>query len=200
MSWCEKSKVEFIIGIGANKRLQKLIKPLVDQAKEKFGTTGEKQQLFTDFCYAANSWKNQRRIIGKAEYNSKGDNKRFIITSLSEPCEIVYKNIYCPRGNMENKIKEQFELFSYRTSCHKWWANQLRMLLSGLAYILIENLRSIFLKGTQFFNLQASTIRLKLFKIGAIICKNTRKIMLYISSSYPYQAIFENLVRKLNSS
>ena len=116
LSWCEKSKVEFIIGIGANKRLQKLIKPLVDQAKEKFGTTGEKQQLFTDFCYAANSWKNQRRIIGKAEYNSKGDNKRFIITSLSEPCEIVYKNIYCPRGNMENKIKEQFELFSYRTS------------------------------------------------------------------------------------
>lgn len=200
LSWCEKNNVDYIVGIGANSRLQKQINPLVEQAKANFEKTKEKQQLFTDFYYSANSWNKQRRIIGKAEYNNKGDNKRFIVTTLSEPSEIVYKNVYCPRGNMENKIKEQLELFSSRISCHEWWANQMRLLLSGLAYILIENLRSIYLKGTQFFTYQVNTIRLKLFKIGAIICTNTRRIMLYISSSYPYQNIFENLVQKLNSS
>ena len=200
LSWCEKHNVDYIIGIAGNTRLQKLIKPLVDQAKTNFEITKEKQQLFMEFLYAANSWKKQRRIIGKAEYNAKGDNKRFIITNLSDPSEIVYKNIYCPRGNMENKIKEQFELFSYRTSCHRWWPNQLRMLLSALAYVLIENLRSVYLKKTQFFTSQISTIRLKLFKLGAVICKNTRRIILYISSGYPYQSIFTNVVQNINSS
>lgn len=200
LTWCEKNNIDYIVGIGANKRLQKLLEPLVNQAKDNFETTKEKQQLFTDFYYSANSWNKQRRIIGKAEYNHKGNNKRFIITTLSESAEIIYKNVYCPRGNMENKIKEQLELFSYRVSCHEWWPNQLRILLSGLAYILIENLRSVYLKGTQFFTSQISTIRLKLFKIGAIIFKNTRRIMIYISSSFPYQNIFQNLVAKLTSS
>lgn len=200
LSWCEKHNVDYIIEIGANIRLQKLIEHLVDQAKTSFEITKEKQQLFTDFYYAANSWNNQRRIIGKAEYNSKGANKRFIITTLSEPNEEVYKNIYCPRGKMENKIKEQFELFSYRTSCHRWWPNQLRILLSALAYVLIENLRSVYLKETQFFTSQISTIRLKLFKLGAVICKNTRRIILYISSGYPYQNIFTRVVQNINSS
>ncbi len=200
LSWCEKYNVDYIIGIGANARLQKQIQPLVKIAKTNFETTQEKQQLFTDFYYSANSWNKQRRIVGKAECNRLGDNKRFIVTTLSDSCETVYKNVYCPRGNMENKIKEQLELFSYRTSCHKWWPNQLRLLLSGLAYILIENLRSVYLKGTQFFTSQVNTIRLKLFKIGAIICKNTRRIMLYISSNYTNQDIFMALVEGLNSS
>lgn len=172
---------------------------LVNQAKIKFQNSGEKQQLFTNFLYSAKSWNKQRRIIGKAEYNRLGDNKRFVVTTLSESADIIYKNIYCPRGNMENKIKEQFELFSYRTSCHRWWSNQLRMLLSGLAYILIENLRSTFLKGTEFFKSQISTIRIKLFKLGAIIYKNTRRIIFQISSSYPYQNIFQNLTNKLTA-
>lgn len=199
LSWCEKNNIEYIIGISANERLQKILNPLVNIAKINFETTKEKQQLFTDFLYSAKTWNKQRRIIGKAEYNHLGENKRFIITTLSDPSEEVYKNIYCPRGNMENKIKEQLELFSYRTSCHDWWPNQFRLLLSGLAYILIENLRSIYLQSTQFFNSEINTIRIKLFKIGAIICKNTRRVLLYISSSYPYQDIFKNLVIKLTS-
>ena len=200
LRWCEKNKVDYIVGIGANKKLQKLLEPLVCEAKANFDNTKEKQQLFTEFYYKAKTWDKQKRIIGKAEYNGKGENRRFIITTLSESCEEMYKNVYCPRGNMENKIKEQFELFSYRVSCHKWWPNQLRILLSALAYILIENLRSVYFKGTKFFTSQISTIRIKLFKIGDIICKNTRRIMIYISSSYPYQNIFQNLVSKLKAS
>ena len=200
LTWCVKNNIDYIVDIGANVKLQKLIQPLVDKAKKEFELSGEKQQLFTDFYYSAKSWNKQKRIIGKAEYNHKGDNKRFIITTLSESCEIVYKNVYCPRVNMENKIKEQFELFSYRTSCHEWWPNQFRVLLAGLAYILVENLRAVYLKGTQFFTSQINTIRLKLFKIGAIICKNTRRVVIYISSSYPYQSIFQNLVAKLTAS
>ncbi len=200
LTWCEKNNIDYIVGIGANLTLQKIINPLLNKAKKEFEISGEKQQLFTDFYYCAKSWNKQRRIIGKAEYNHKGDNKRFIITTLSESSEMVYKNVYCPRGNMENKIKEQFELFSYRTSCHEWWPNQFRVLLAGLSYILIENLRAIYLKETQLFTSQINTIRLKLFKIGAVICKNTRRIMIYISSSYPYQNIFQNLVTKLTSS
>jgi hypothetical protein len=158
LRWCEKNKVDYIVGIGANKKSQKLLEPLVCEAKANFDNTKEKQQLFTEFYYKAKTWDKQKRIIGKAEYNGKGENRRFIITTLSESCEEMYKNVYCPRGNMENKIKEQFELFSYRVSCHKWWPNQLRILLSALAYILIENLRSVYFKGTKFFTSQISTI------------------------------------------
>jgi Transposase DDE domain group 1 len=199
LTWCEKNKVDYIVGIGANPRLQRQITPLINIAKTNFEITGEKQQLFTDFYYSADTWNKQRRIIGKAEYNRLGDNKRFIITTLSDPCEEIYKNVYCPRGNMENKIKEQFELFSYRTSCHEWWPNQFRMLLSGLAYVLIEKLRSLYLKGTHFINSEVNTIRLKILKIGSVICHNTRRIRLYISSSYAYQSLFNNIIEKLNS-
>jgi len=200
LTWCEKHNIDYIIGIGANARLKKIIAPFINTVKINFETTKEKQQLFTDFYYSADSWSKQRRIVGKAEYNRLGDNRRFVITTLNEPCDIVYKNVYCARGNMENKIKEQFELFSYRTSCHEWWPNQMRMLLSGFAYILMENLRSVYLKNTIFFSSAINTIRLKLLKIGAVICINTRKIMLYISSNYAHQNLFKILVENLNSS
>lgn len=198
-NWCEKHNIEYIVGIGSNARLQKLIQSLVNSAKTNYETTKEKQQLFTEFLYSADTWKKQRRIIGKAEYNRLGDNRRFIVTTLTDSCETIYKNVYCARGNMENKIKEQFELFSYRTSCHEWWPNQMRILLSGFAYILIENLRSLYLKGTQFFNSEINTIRLKLLKIGAVICINTRKMMMYISNNYVHQSLFINLVESLKS-
>jgi hypothetical protein len=99
---------------------------------------------------------------------------------------------------MENRIKEQqLELFADRTSCHKWWANQFRMLLSALSYTLVEYIRDKFLHGTELAKAQVGTIRLKLFKIGAVIIRNTRRIKFLLSSSYPYRFIWQSIMKKL---
>lgn len=196
--WCEKKGVDYIVGQGGNKRLLKMLKPTLDKAEQELEKTAEKQRLFTEFHYQAATWSKERRIIGKAEYTSKGANPRFIVTTLNGDPQELYEKVYCARGDMENRIKEQQRgLFADRTSSHDWWANQFRLLLSSLAYILIEHLRSRALKGTQFERAQASTIRLKLFKIGAVIIRNTRRIQFLFSSYYPYQEVFQQIVARL---
>ena len=127
-----------------------------------------------------------------------GENPRFIVTNLAGDPEALYDKIYCARGDMENRIKEQqLELFADRTSCSKWWGNQFRLILSGLAYTLIEYIRDKLLKGTELAKAQVGTIRLKLFKIGAIIIRNTRRIKFLLSSSYPYQHLWDHVMKKL---
>ncbi len=198
LNWCDRNNVNYVLGIARNKNLQKLLAPLMETAKELFEETQEKQTLFTHFTYAAASWIRPKRIIGKAEYSEKGANPRFIVTNLDGDTQKLYKDLYCARGDMENRIKEQqLCLFADRTSCHKWWPNQFRMLLSGLAYVLIERVREIGLKDTILHNAQVNTIRLKLFKIGTIILKNTRRIYLRYSSHYPYQGLFNTVYQKL---
>jgi len=111
---------------------------------------------------------------------------------------MLYDSIYCARGEMENRIKEQqLGLFADRTSAHEWWANQFRLSLSGLAYMLLEAIRRIGLKGTKFARAQATTIRLKLLKIGAVILRNTRRIRFLLSSAYPYQSLFARVAARL---
>lgn len=198
LTWCEKNNVHYIIGLARNKRLEAILKPSMEQAKNTFESTQTKQRLFSEFSYAADSWSNEKRVIGKAEHTDKGSNPRFIVTNLSGDPEQLYSNMYCARGDMENRIKEmQLGLFSDRTSCNKWWANQFRMLLSSLAYILMEHIRSFALVGTEFANAQMSTIRLRLFKIGAIVIKNTRSIRFLLSSHFPLQDLFASVVAKL---
>ena len=196
--WCEKNNVGYITGIAQNKRLKATMKPLMQKAEIDFEETQEKQRLFTEFHYAAGTWSHKRKIIGKAEHTKDGANPRFIVTNLPGNPQDLYDKIYCHRGDMENRIKEQqLGLFADRTSCHDWWPNQLRLIFSSLAYILMEHMRSTALVSTELENAQMSTIRLKLFKIGAVVIKNTRRIQFFLSSYYPLQDLFACVYTKL---
>ena len=193
LSWCERHNVHYIVGIAKNKRLKALLNNTMEQAQHDFDASGKQQKvrLFTHFEYAAKSWNRKRHVIGKAEITDKGTNPRFIVTNLKGDSQALYDELYCARGNMENQIKQQqLDLFADRTSCHKWYANQFRLLMSSMAYILLEALRRIGLKGTKLAHAYVSTLRLKLLKIGAVILKNTRRIQLLFSSCYPYQSLF----------
>jgi hypothetical protein len=192
--WCEKNNVDYIVGIARNARLQPLLEPQLLQAKSEFAASQQKARRFTWLSYKAESWDKARCIIGKAEHTSKGSNPRFVITSLRGDAQKIYDTIYCQRGEMENRIKEQqLGLFADRTSCHEWWANQFRLLLSSAAYLLVEAIRRLGLHGTELAHAQASTIRLKLLKIGVVVLRNTRRIQLLMSSAFPYQEIFSSV-------
>jgi len=166
------------------------------RAERKHRRSGLKVRLFSQFKYKAKTWDKKRRVIAKAEYSDRGANPRYVLTNLEGRSQSLYDDIYCARGEMENRIKEQqLGLFSDRTSCHAWWANQFRLLLSSAAYVLLEALRRIGLKGTQLAHAQVGTIRLRLLKIGAIITRNTRRIRLWLSSSFPLQELFYSCLR-----
>ena len=180
----------YYIGIARNPRLEFISNHLMETAIAQFEDTGEKQRVFCDLAYAADTWKYTRRVIAKAEYSAMRKNPRFIVTSLSGESRLLYENHYCSRGEAENRIKaQQFDLFADRTSCMNWVPNQVH-LLSDLACTLIIAIRRLCLKGTALYSASHVTLRLKLFKIGAIILKNTRRIQLMLSSAYPYQKIF----------
>lgn len=198
LDWCDKHGVGYIVGQAQNGRLNKLLEPTMQQAREEYSKAQIKQRHFTEFLYQAGSWSHERKIIGKAEVTNMGENPRYIVTNVSGTPADLYEKIYCERGNMENRIKEQqLELFADRTSCHKWWPNQFRMILSSLAYTLVEYIRDKFLQGTELAVAQVGTIRLKLFKIGAIVIRNTRRIKFLLSSSYPYQSLWNSIMQKL---
>ena len=181
----------YFIGIARNSRLEEQAAPLMKKAKSLFEKDFVKQRLFDDLRYAAESWKYERRIIVKAEHSAKGQNPRFLVTSLSGDSQELYDKLYCARGEAENRIKaQQLDLFADRTSCMNWIPNQLRMLLSGLAYTLIEAIRRLALENTELFSASCGTIRLKLFKIGAVVLKNSRRVRMLLSSAYPYQRLF----------
>jgi hypothetical protein len=170
----------------------------MQKSRSEYAMTQDKCRLFTEFQYEGGSWKCERKIVGKAEITKLGENPRFGVTNLEGNPEELYDKIYCQRGDMENRIKEQqLELFADRTSCHKWWPNQLRLLLSSLAYTLIEYIGDKLLQVTELATAQVNTIRLKLFKIGAAIIRNTRSIRFLLSSSYPYQHLWHHVMQKL---
>lgn len=199
LRWCERKDVTYIVGIAQNNRLNNFAKEMQLIAEEEYNRTKEKQRIFSEFKYAAKIWKNERRIIAKSEHTAKGANRRYIVTNEKNfiPKELYEKN-YCGRGDMENRIKEiKRGVFSDRTSCHQWWPNQLRLIFSSMAYILIESMRRIALKNTELATAQCETIRLKLYKIGAIILRNTRRIRFLLSSNYPKQELFLETAKKL---
>jgi hypothetical protein len=148
--------------------------------------------------HAAESWDRERRVIVKAEHLAKGPNVRFLVTNLGENPAQIYDERYAPRGEMENRIKEQqLGLFADRTSCHRFLANQFRLLLASAAYVLIEHLRREALTGTELARAQVTTIRVKLLKIAARVRVSVRRIVLHLSSSCPYQALVHHVVRRL---
>lgn len=201
LRWCERHEVQYIVGIARNARLERLARPWTDEAEQRFDKSGQKQRLFASIQYAAQSWDKPRRIIVKAEHGRRGSNPRFVVTSLPQTDRYLYDNLYCARGEMENRIKDQqLGLFAHRTSSHYWWNNQFRQLLSGLAYVLLEGMRRLALAGTTIARALPQTIRLTLLKIGAVITRNTRRIKVMMSSACPHQDLFKTVALRLNSS
>jgi hypothetical protein len=200
LCWCERHGVQYIVGLAKNARVLALAQGLMEQSEKDFTTQQCKQRRFGEVWYAAETWDRARRVLVKAEHTDKGSNPRFVVTNLEGEAQPLYDQLYCARGEMENRIKEQqLGLFADRTSCQGWWANQFRLLLSSCAYVLVERLRALALAGTELARAQVRTIRLKLLKIGAVVLRNTRRVRLLLSSSYPYQAVFAQVVRALGS-
>ena len=198
LRWCERHDVDYLVGIARNDRLNAQAQSFLDAAEQHFHRTGHKQRRFHVMFYAAHSWDRRRRIIVKAEHTAQGSNPRYLVTNLKAEAQYLYDRLYCARGEMENRIKEQqLDLFADRTSCHAWWPNQFRLLLSSLAYTLLEAIRRLALDGTELANAYVGTIRLKLLKIGAVITRNTRRIRFLLSSAYPYQRWFAHVAARL---
>lgn len=198
LSWCERHHVSYIVGIAKNPRLERHIQAPMALVQQRFALRGEKQREFISFTYAAGTWKQRRTIIAKLEVTDKGPNPRFIVTNLASDKQTLYDEVYCARGDMENRIKEQqLGLFADRTRAHQWWANQFRLLLSSLAYVLMAGIRRLGLQGTELARAQMSTLRLKLFKVGAVVLRNTRRIRFLLSSAYPFQHLFLTVATRL---
>ena len=201
LRWCERAGVDYVVGLAKNARLLALAKELMDQAAAAHEHSGQKQRLFGRLSYAAATWDRERQVIVKAEHSGQGANPRFVVSSLEGDPQQIYDETYCARGEMENRIKEQqLGLFADRTSCHAWWANQLRLLFSSAAYVLLETIRRLGLAGTELARAQVGTIRLKLLKIGTVIVRNTRRIRLLFSSAYPYAELLRVVVSRLSSA
>jgi hypothetical protein len=201
MSWCERNDVFYVLGAARNARLAALAQELTDEAAGQFADTGRKQRLFGEVRYGASTWGCERRVVVKAEHTDKGPNPRYVVTNLHAPPRQVYDGYYCPRGEMENRIKEQqLYLFADRTSCHRWWPNQFRLLLSAAAYLLMEAIRRLALPGTELARALVSSIRLKLLKVGGVVVRNTRRIRFHLSSSYPYKHLFIAVAQAFDSS
>lgn len=196
-NWCEKNNVYYITGISVNNRLLKLAYPNIHKAKKLFNKRVKFQKIFTEFKYAAATWRRERRIILKTEYDINKFRNCFIVTNLPNEPQYLYEKIYSARGEMENRIKEQqLYLFSNRTSSKDMLSNQFRLLLSGIAYTLLDSLRRLCLKTTKYAKSTCLTIRLKLLKIVAIIIDNGKTIKILFSNSYPWKYLFNiSLIR-----
>jgi len=202
MSWCEGEKVEYVLGIAKNERLTAKIESELEEARLEHERTGQPERVFKSFSYRTlTSWSRSRRVVGKAEHLAHGTNPRFVVTSFSEEqwdSRELYEDLYCARGEMENRIKEQqLDLFADRTSCHVMRGNQVRLYFSSFAYVLLSELRRIGLAGTEMARAQCGTIRLKLLKIGARVRVTVRKIWIAMSESWPHRDVLLHAWRRL---
>jgi hypothetical protein len=205
MNWCEQQQnVHFAFGMARNQRLRRIIAPQLTEAAAAYERTQRPARVFADFIHqtTSGSWDRERRVVAKAEHIDGKENPRYIVTSLEAnvwPAQKLYEELYCARGDMENRIKEQFHLFAGRVSTETMRANQLRLYFSAMAYVLVSGLRRLGLKATELAQAQAATIRLKLFKIGALVRVSVRRVWLSLSSSYPWQARFRQVWINLRS-
>jgi hypothetical protein len=205
MAWCEENRVDYVFGLARNRRLQRAIGRQLREAKEASERAHRPARRFRDFTYQTKkSWSRRRRVIGKAEHTGDKANPRFIVTSLSKeayPARELYEDVYCARGEMENRIKEaQLDLFADRLSTETFRANQLRLWLASAAYVLMHALRRIGLKGTTLAKACANTIRLRLLKIGAVVTITVRRVRLAMSSACPNQAEYTAAFHALSAA
>jgi hypothetical protein len=191
-----------VFGFARNERLRRLIEAPMQEAARQQQATQTPARVFTEFPYqtTTGSWSRARRVIAKAEYLDKGENPRYVVTNLSAeewPAQALYEELYCGRGEMENRIKEQLSLFAARVSAETLRANQLRLYFSAVAYVLLQGLRRLGLAGTELARAQANTIRLQLLKIGAQIRITVRKVWISLASSFPRQSLFAHAWKQL---
>jgi hypothetical protein len=203
MAWCEHNHVDYVFGLQRNQRLRRIIGRQMHEAQVAHQAAGKAARIFSEFDYRTHkSWSCTRRVVAKAEYLDKGENPRFIVTSLFADewaAQDLYEKFYCARGEMENRIKEQMCLFADRLSTDEMRGNQLRLYFSAMAYTLVEALRRLALKGTEWAQAQVDTIRLKLLKIGAIVRLSVRRIVLQMSSAYPWKDIYARAFHALRT-
>jgi hypothetical protein len=201
MAWCEQHGVEYVLGMAQNDRLTAAIGKQMQQARREHLQTGKPARRFRSFGYRTrNSWSRSRRVVGKAEHLDKGANPRFVVTSFSATqCEkrCLYEKLYCARGEMENRIKEQLELFADRASCHTFRGNEIRLWWAMAAHLLVTMIRRLALKGTALENAQAPTLRAKLLKIGALVRISVRRVYVRLSSAFPLQQLFALALQRL---
>ena len=194
----ERWGVSYIIGLQKNSRLNEQVALAELALAEQYAAEQTKQRMFGEFDYAAGTWDKPRRVIARLEHGEQGANPRFIVTDLAGSPQALYERRYCARGEAENRIKEaQLDLFGRRASCHRFQANQLRLLLAALAYTLMINLRRLALKGTELAKACTATIRTKLLKIGAAVVRNTRRVRLLLASAHPMKHVFIIAARAL---
>ena len=202
MSWCEGHNVEYVLGLAKNDRLKAEIVNEQAAAAVAYEQTWKAARVFKDFRYRTlKSWTCERRVVGKAEHLDKGANPRFVVTSIAPEqmeARALYEDLYCARGEMENRIKEQqLDLFADRTSTAKMRSNQIRLYFSSMAYVFLQALRRLGLKGTEMERAQCGTIRLKLLKIGAHLRVTVRKVWISLAQGYAYAAVFAQVFANL---
>jgi hypothetical protein len=202
MAWCEAHQVDYVFGLARNPVLEKIVAESLEQARRQWEQTKQPARVFMEFEHetVSGSWSRRRRVVAKAEHIDGKSNPRFVVTSLQAEAwstQPLYEDLYCARGDMENRIKEQFMLFADRVSAASMRANQLRLYLSVMAYLLVSGLRRLGLRTTQLASAQISTIRLPLLKIGAQIRVTVRKVWVHMSSSFPLQDLFSLALQQL---
>jgi len=208
MSWCENNGVQFIFGLARNQRLRKIIGAEMHAATEQWKQTGKPARVFSEFRYQTKKtkkggWDRERRVVAKAEHIEGKENPRFVVTSLRSEewaAQALYERQYCGRGDLENRIKEQFSLFADRVSSETIRANQMRLYLSAMAYVLVSGLRRLGLQRTELAAAQVSTIRTKLLKIGAQIRVTVRKVWVSMASSYPWPKLYAQVWANLREA
>jgi hypothetical protein len=195
MAWCEANRADYVFGLARNPRLERELAGELAEAKRRHLASGAAVRVFRDFRHSTlDSWSRKRRVVGKAEHNQEGANPRFVVTSLKRSrldARALYEDFYCARGEAENRIGEQFELFADRASTATLPGNQLRLWFSAMAYVLIDSLRRIGLRHSQFADAAVATIRLKLLKIGAVVSTSVRRIHFALASGCPNKTEFE---------
>jgi hypothetical protein len=202
MSWCEAHTVHYLFGLAKNPRLLKQNAKAQDRAHIRHIHSGVACREFTRFSYRTHdSWSRERTVVGKAEWLAKGPNPRFVVTNLPDDyasAQDLYEKLYCARGDMENRIKEQqLDLFADRTSTGTLRANQLRLWFSTFAYVLMSALRRIGLRGTELAKATCGSIRLKLLKIGARIALSVRRIVIHLATGYPRSSLFATVLERI---
>lgn len=202
LRWCDSHDVKYLIGLAKNARLQERLAPFQHEVQTAFAADREPRRVFTEFEYAADTWDRNRRVIAKAEHLPGGDdgkaNPRFVVTNLDGDPQHLYEQLYCQRGEAENRIKEQQRmLFADRTSCRHFVANQFRVLLAAAAYVLVSHVRRVGLAGTAQAAATVNTIRLRLFKVGAWVHKTVRRWVVRMASGYPWADLLTTVVSRL---
>lgn len=210
MSWCEDNGVDYVFGLARNQRLRRIIGPQMGEATRQWGQTGKPARVFGEFSYRTKKrknkqgkpggWDRERRVVAKAEHIDGKENPRFVVTSLSAEtwaAQALYEKLYCARGEMENRIKEQLSLFADRVSAETMRADQLRMYFSAMAYVLVCGLRRLGLQNTEMAQAQVPTIRTRLLKVGARVRVSVRRVSLSMAAGYPWKSLFAQVLTNL---